>query len=381
MSNVLWLVKNNFKVTFKKKYSIVVFFVLPVILISLLVAIKGSSSTGEVNIGIIDNEKSQISQDMIQSIKGQEKFAIQKGSRDDLEKRMVNGELDSIVIIPKDFSYNVPDSETKGVDLESLRGSESNAWLNNYINNYLNSVNDIVKYSKGDSSKFKTLYNSFRDNSIKITSVNIQDEGHSKSVSQTGIGTLIMFMMLCAASVSEMILKEKRNRTYYRIRSSGMKSQYYIAANVLSGLIIVSIQTALILLVMINFMHMQIFIPFFTLMLLLIIFSASAVGLGLAIVAFSNDSKAVGAIQSIIIAPTCMIGGCFWSLDFMPDSVRKVSNFVPQKWIMDAIQKLQNGSSFKDIIINIAIILGFGITFFILAAYRFKKNQDIKTFV
>lgn len=381
MSSILWLCKNYFKVTFKKKYSILVFFLLPVILISLLMSVKGSSSASEVSIGVIDNENSSISQDLISSIGNQGRFNLKHGSRAALEKNLVDGKLDSILIIPQSFSDGVPRSSFKKLQLESLKDSESNAWLNNYVNNYLNSIDDIAAYSKGDDSKFNSLYEGFKKNDVKITSVNIKDEGGNKSISETSVGTLIMFMMLCAASVSEMLLKEKRNRTYFRIRYSGIKIQNYVAANVLSGLIIVSIQTALVLLVTTKLMHIEIFISFWLLLLMLVIFAAAAVGLGLAIVAFSSDSKVVGAIQTLIIVPTCMLGGCFWSIDFMPDSVKKVSNFVPQKWIMEAIEKLQNGASYKDILINIAIIIGFAITFFILAAYRFKKNEDIKTFV
>jgi len=76
-----------------------------------------------------------------------------------------------------------------------------------------------------------------------------------------------------------------------------------------------------------------------------------------------------------------MISGCFWPMEIMPKSLQRIADFLPQKWTIGAIQKLQMGGSTDQIIINLLIIVAFALTFFLVAAYRFGRNDSVKTFI
>jgi hypothetical protein len=39
--------------------------------------------------------------------------------------------------------------------------------------------------------------------------------------------------------------------------------------------------------------------------------------------------------------PTCLIAGCMWPREFMPDFMLKLSNFVPQTWILKGLSNNQ----------------------------------------
>jgi ABC-2 type transport system permease protein len=45
----------------------------------------------------------------------------------------------------------------------------------------------------------------------------------------------------------------------------------------------------------------------------------------------------------------------------------------------DTVQKLQAGNSFSQILPNVSIILAFALVFFLIAAYRFGRNDSLKT--
>ena len=71
------------------------------------------------------------------------------------------------------------------------------------------------------------------------------------------------------------------------------------------------------------------------------------------IVAFARSSYEAGAASTLVITPTCMLGGCFWSAEFMPDIMQKISYIIPQRWALDAVKTLQKGAAFNDIALNL----------------------------
>jgi ABC-2 type transport system permease protein len=54
---------------------------------------------------------------------------------------------------------------------------------------------------------------------------------------------------------------------------------------------------------------------------------------------------------------------------------------LQKKWALEAIQKIQSGSSFIDVLPYIAIVLTFACAFFFIAAYKFGRNESVNNVV
>lgn len=65
----------------------------------------------------------------------------------------------------------------------------------------------------------------------------------------------------------------------------------------------------------------------------------------------------------------------------MPDTMRKISNFMPQHWLLDMINKLQQGDTLGNLSLNMAILIAFAAVFALIAIFRFGRNNDIRQFV
>ena len=48
-------------------------------------------------------------------------------------------------------------------------------------------------------------------------------------------------------------------------------------------------------------------------------------------------------INSMIVTPTCMLGGCFWPLAIMPEFMQKIANLHPAKWAIEAVEIAATG--------------------------------------
>ena len=166
------------------------------------------------------------------------------------------------------------------------------------------------------------------------------------------IGFLIMIMLLSACSMSEIILLEKENRTYFRLLSTPINARKYLISNVIVNMIIMTIQVLITLTIMKNIFHIGINISFWEAAFVMFLFSLVAVGLSLVIISFSNSRSAASALQNLIITPTVMLSGCFWPVEVMPASLQKIADFLPQRWTLDTLTKLQEGNAFSGLYIK-----------------------------
>ena len=203
----------------------------------------------------------------------------------------------------------------------------------------------------------------------------------TKAMTYQSIGLLISFMMFSAVNMSEIILKEKENRTFLRLLSSPMSARMYVISNVVVNMCLMLVQIVLTLFLMKNVFHIDSGISYGQLITALLLFALAAVALSLLIVAFAKSTSGAGALQNLIITPSCLLAGCYFPMDIMPDTVRKISNFLPQHWLLDMINKLQQGQALSSLTMNMAILVGFAVVFALIAIYRFGRNNDRRQFV
>jgi len=341
----------------------------------------GNVGSASVRVGVIDNDQSALAGDFIQSISQQETMKIMALADNEKESQISSGKVDCVLVIPKGFAEGIYNKELKQVEIFSIKGEGATAWIQNYSNIYLRNLQDMAEAAGGNKATFEKLYNNLKQDKLSLQVKKVQDQTRNKGMTTQMIGFLIMFMLIGAGNAAEMILKERRNRTYYRICAAPVSAKTYILGNVLANLLMVTLQISLTLFFMIKVFKIQTYIPVAEMFMILLLFGLVAIGLGVLIVAFSNDSRQVSTLQTLVITPTCMLSGCFWPLEIMPKSLQRVANFLPQTWTIGAIHKLQMGSGLDQIIINLLILVAFALTFFLVAAYKFGRNDSVKTFI
>jgi len=74
MRNTFLIALNILKLTFRKKGNIIVYLVLPVAITSIIMVISGSGASKPLNIGIVDMDRSIISQDLVKAVDNKDNF-------------------------------------------------------------------------------------------------------------------------------------------------------------------------------------------------------------------------------------------------------------------------------------------------------------------
>lgn len=381
MQNILLLAKNTLYVTFRKKSNIVVLLLLPVVSTLLVISLYGSVGNSNVKVGVVDYDNSVISKNYFSMFKDQNGYKLSAENVSEGNNKVSAGNLDCLVIIPKDFEKSISNGTKKDIEIVSVKGQQVTAYISNITNIYTRNLLDAGRASKGDKKLFYEIVKSFSINKTSISVNTLKDRTANRLMTVSNMGFLVFFMMLGAGFTADLILKEKKNKTFFRICTAPVSPWKYIAGNAVANFVIVTLQTLLVLVAMKQIFHIETFIPFYQMLILLLCFGFVAIGLGMLIVSFSKDSVQAGTMNTLIVSPSCMLGGCYWDVNMMPENIKKIANFMPQKWIMEAITVLQTGKGLAGIAMHISIILGFALVFFLVAIYRFKSSDRVGSFV
>ncbi|WJE54342.1 ABC transporter permease [Bacillus cereus] len=381
MKDILWLIQKTLSVLLKNKKGLLIIIGLPIIGSLISFSIYGNVGQGTLNIGVVNKENQYIANDTVKFLEGLNHVKVSKIKESEVEDKLTSKKLDGVITLNKGFSQSVRDGKPSHIEVASIKGDQVTGFVKSYLYNYIDNIVAISKVAQNDQSTFDNMYAGYQKSSFKVKAETLQDTSKNKDMTNQTVGYLIMFMLFSAVNLSELILKEKENRTYFRLLSTPIDGKKFILSNVAVNMIVLVVQIVVAVLFMTNVFHTNINMPFMVMIGVLMIFALVAIGMSLAIVSFAKNATSANAMQNIIITPTCLLAGCFFPFEIMPTSVQKIADFLPQRWLLDTIGKLQQGTPFADLYLNILILFAFAIAFFLIAIYKFGRNNDARNFI
>ncbi|WP_243521511.1 ABC transporter permease [Bacillus pseudomycoides] len=381
MKDILWLIQKTLSVLLKNKKGLLLIIGLPIVGSLMAFLMYGNVGQGTMHIGIVNNENHYIANDTVKFIEGLNHVKVSKIKASEIEEKLASKKLDGVITLDSGFSQSVRDGKPSHIQISSIKGAQVTGFIRSYLYNYIDNIAAISKIAQKDQSTFDNMYAGYQKSSFKLKTTTLKDTSKNKDMTNQTVGYLIMFMLFSAVNFSERILKEKENRTYFRLLSTPIDGEKYILSNVAVNMVIMMVQIIVTVLFMTNVFHIDTNMPLLVMIGVLMIFGLIAIGLSLAVVSFAKNSASANVMQNIIITPTCLLAGCFFPFEIMPASVQKIAEFLPQRWLLDTIGELQQGTPFSDLYLNILILFAFAIAFFLIAIYKFGRNNDARNFI
>ncbi|WIY62814.1 ABC transporter permease [Bacillus arachidis] len=381
MKDILWLIQKTISVLLKNKKGLLLIIGLPIVGTLMAFLIYGNAGQGTLRIGVVNNENHYIANDTVKFLEGLNHVKVSKIKESEVKEKLTSKKLDGVITLNSGFSQSVRDGRPSHIQIFSIKGAQVTEFIKSYLYNYIDNITAISKVAQKDQSTFDKMYAGYQKSSFKVKAETLQDTSKNKDMTNQTVGYLIMFMLVSAVGFSERILKEKENRTYFRLLSTPIDGKKYILSNIAVNMVIMMVQIIVTVLFMTNVFHIDTNMPLLVMIGVLMIFGLIAIGLSLAVVSFAKNSASANAMQNIIITPTCLLAGCFFPFEIMPASVQKIADFLPQRWLLDTIGELQQGTPFSDLYLNILILFAFAIAFFLIAIYKFGRNNDARNFM
>jgi ABC-2 type transport system permease protein len=381
MKEIMWLVTNSLRSIFLNKRKIFAYVLVPLLGIFIAFMVYGNTGPSYLNTGIVDQDQTTISKNTASFIGSLKNIKTRKITESDVKNKIASGDLDCAIILESGFSQAIMNGEKPEVQVVSIKGAQVTTYIKAYLNNYIGNISSLSTAANGDLTVFNTLYQDYQNSEFKVSAHSLKDTSNNNDMTIQTIGFLLMIMLNSAGGLSELILKEKENRTYFRIMSSPIDGKKYVLANVIVNMIIMTIQVVVTLTVMTKVFGISAGVPYWEMIGVMMFFSLVSVGLSLVITAFATNSNSAGALQTLIMTPTCLLSGCFWPVEIMPKAAQKMADFLPQRWLLDTISELQKGHSLSNLALNFATLFAFALVFFMIAIYKFSRNNNVKSFI
>jgi ABC-2 type transport system permease protein len=361
---------SNLKRIFKAKSNLIIMFIFPIIFITL--SMMGSVGDSRPAIGIVDKDNTKFTKLLIEKIEDKNDVVLLKET--DLKNRLVSANIDYGMVIYNGYTKDILSNKEANITGYSIKESNMSLPTKYYIDSFINSAKNIGVAARGNEQEFYKGLNAYDKGVLAVEYKTLNKDKARGSNTLASMGFLIMSMLLAATMTASIILKDKQNKTFYRIFAGPISSRNYMIQNVLSFFITQVLQLVIIFSIMIFGFNAYFGPSLLAMFGLYMIFSIVCVSIGVAISSIARDSRQAASLSNFVTIPMCMIGGCFWPRDFMPDILVKISNFMPTTWLLKAASKLINGDAISSIFTDVAVLLLFALVFILLGSW---KKADI----
>jgi ABC-2 type transport system permease protein len=212
---------------------------------------------------------------------------------------------------------------------------------------------------------------------LQIESTTIGPAKRMNATDYTLPGYLVMFVFMAAATASESIVRERRNRTLERLLSTSVTRQSIIGGMFCGSAVRGLFQIAILWGVGILVFHVDLglYPAAVILVSVLMVLASAAFGVMLATFARTERSAAsVAVLASLVLAP---LGGCWWPLFIVPQWMQFLARVTPHGWANMAFNKLMLfGGTFGTALPEMMAVLGFTVLFGLIAVWRFRARAD-----
>lgn len=384
MKDTLWLFRRTMTAMLRSYKSLLLYLIAPILGITLAFFIYGNEQEVSLRVGAVNLDGEQvIAQDIIRLLEDARQVELSPvPNADEARENVISGKLDAAVILPDGFSQGIIAGEGSAeLEIVSLDSSLAAPYIRNYLEPRVGSLSELAHSARETAADFEAVYAKYNASESPLTMEEVEDQSAQRDMTTRSIGYLVMFMMFSAVNLSAYMIKERENRTYYRLLTTPASARTYTISNVAVNLVLLLVQIAAMLGVMNGLFQINPGVPLWQLGLILFLFAWVAVALSLAIVAFSKHSMAASALQNLLIIPTCLLAGCMFPIEAMPESIHAIAKFLPQRWLLDAIDQLQQGAAFTELGMHLLTLTAFALAFTLIAIYKFGHNKDTRTFI
>jgi ABC-2 type transport system permease protein len=350
-------VKKEFFHIWRDKQTLLILFGLPVV----QMLIFGFALTNEVKharITILDPSLDHLSRKLTERMEASRYFDIQSTlrSRQELTNAFREGKVKLAVVFPRGFAEEL--LHTRKVQIQLLADASDPNTATTLVH-YANAI--INDFQQDLPGAYELPYQIHTDTRMLY---NPQMKGAFNFV--PGVMAMIL-LLVCTLMTSIAIVREKEKGTMEVLLASPLKPALVIISKAIPYLGLSMINIASILLLSVFVLDLPIRGSLFLLAGESILFTITALALGLLISAVTSSQQAAMLISLVgMFLPTLMFSGFMFPIENMPVPLQVISNLVPAKWYFYIVKEVMIKGLGMEAVWKETLILA-GMTAFLLA--------------
>lgn len=373
MRTILFLIQKEFIQVFRNKTMLPIIFLLP--LIQLIILVNAATlEMKNIEMYVVDNDMSTTSRELIGKFKGSPFFKIieQSSSVKQGEKRIKEDKADVVIIIPKNFEYDLVRENQAKIQLliNAINGTTAGI-TDAYANTIIRGFNKKIIYENLKLSPKTKL--------IKSINVNFSywynPQLNYKIYMVPGI--LVILVTIIGMFLTGLnIVREKEMGTIEQINVTPIQKYQFIAGKLIPFWIIALFDLAFGLILGKILFNIPIVGSIPLLFGVAAVYLMVVLGLGLFLSSISETQQQMLFITFFVVIVFVLMSGIFTATESMPKWAQQINLINPIFYFMRLIRMiLLKGSSFHDITKEFFTLLFYGFSMLGLAVWRYRKKN------
>lgn len=329
VKNVTWAA---IKMYFRDWHAIFWSLFLPLLIMGIF-GILDFERAGDVQMGLVDNSKTEFSRGLSDSLKKVETLKITEGNIDDEKKALEKGERIMVLIIPEGIEKSVV------IQVQGLQvGTKESAKLE-------------LLYNEGKAAQVATgtiIINQVLDRVThvitKTPDLFVLDRKAVQSHNLRSVDYLIpgilgfAIMQMGIMGVSMVIVNWREKGILRRVMATPVHPSVIVFSQLITRLIISVLQVSIILLLGVLAFKVTIIGNIALIYTLVFLGSLIFLSMGLAISGIGKTANTVPAVANIVMMPMMFLSGVFFSRESFPEIVKNISQYLPLTYLADALR-------------------------------------------
>lgn len=398
MNQLIVLVKMNLKLLFRNKGFLFFLFVLPLLSVLILNIKKESDesrehSTQVINelsdadikiiylaelddsfayyrIKVFDSSESELSDYVLNQLIDTGLFAVYRyesahmTAEEILQKAKENAYFDrigSIIYLSEDFEQEILKGKLQtSIQVYHASEDERGAWFDESFQQTLKVLLKMAGYAEGDETQLSKLLTEVEENlpdkkviqvsdSKKNALTNVQ-KGHQQFIGYS-YAIMTLSFLFCGIFIAYTVIEERENKVFTRIILSNTNTYQYIIAKLMVSVLVSIMQTAIMGIGVFNLVKNEFGISRFSYLFLIFMLGLIFDTLSLCIGVLMGDVMGANYAVFSIWPVSAMLSGLYFPIEYASGIMKSISNLMPQKWFMRAVEMMMIGDQSAYIMI------------------------------
>ncbi|MBR3140351.1 MAG: ABC transporter permease [Methanobrevibacter sp.] len=375
-----WMIKKELISLKRHPARLVSILAFPIIMILLFGYGMGGEMT-DLPIVVVSQSDGDLTDLTLDTIKTTETYHVVQVIDDfDEGKQMVDkGEVKAAIILPSDYDENSTNQKAVTLYLDSsdqmasqiLESSTQSIFYR--LSNMVASQTSVTSQDANITPSISHSLNNFKDDiSLHINRI----YGHIKYIDFLVPAVLGMtIMMSCMMGMGATIAGERETGELARLFMTPTSVSTVIGGKIAAKLLIELIRAVILILMSIFFFNVSIKGGILQTFIVLVIGALCFVGFGIMLSARTSTQEDYSQIVLPFSMPMMFVSGVFYPIETMPWILQKIAYIFPLTYLNDAMRGIMlKGQNLGDVWLDLVILLGFTLLFFIIGVKRFNRD-------
>lgn len=359
---VFTFAKIDIRRLFRDRLAIFFTFVFPLLFLFVFGGIFGRNTSVSFNVAVLKQSDTSVAQQFVDGVKKSKIVKVDTAitTMAQAEEKMVRGELDATIVVPKNFG----DVGSKGYPAGELQ----------------------VLYNKNSEQAGQTLASvltaQFDELNKQFVSTDKPFTVVAKSTAKQGmtnfdyvfaglVGFSLMSLGIFGPTSTFPKLKEKG--VLRRYHTTTLKVWQYFIGNVLSNIVVGILSITTMFIVGVAVFHLKMQGNWLVLGSLIVLSSMMLFGIGLAIGGWARTERQAAPLAQIATMPMMFLSGSFFPRFLFPTWLQGITQYLPLTPVIDAARLIiTENRGIVDLLPQFGLILGWTIVVYIIAVRVFR---------